>query len=116
MLLRVRATATLAGDEVEVFTFGGRPAIGVRVSPAAGRTRVQGALSGRLKVQIAAQPEKGRANAGVTRLLAAALGVEPRSVVVVAGRTSRDKVIAFTKIDETALRERLRIIVGGDEP
>ncbi len=96
---------------VEVFLHKGAPAVGVRVSPGAKRSRVQGTIGGKLKVRVAAPPEAGRANAAVLSLMAAQLGLHVSSLDIVAGSSSRDKVIAFRGIDIAGLRMRLAEVV-----
>lgn len=81
----------------------------VRVSPGASRDRIVGAHGDALKVAVAAPPERGAANARLCELLAAALGVPRRSVSVVAGAASRDKVVQVLGLDVEAVRARLHI-------
>jgi len=69
-------------------------ALELRVSPGAERTRVAGVMAdGRLKVRVAAAPERGQANAELVQFLARALGVPRAAVRVARGRSSRDKTI-----------------------
>lgn len=63
----------------------------------------------RLKVKVAAPPEGGRANESVCRLLAGALGIGARDVVVVSGEHTPSKVVEVTGIDAARARE----ILGG---
>ncbi len=65
----------------------------VKVVPGASRTRLLGELDGRLKVAVAAAPEKGRANDALTAFLARQLGIRPRAVTVVGGRSSPLKTV-----------------------
>jgi uncharacterized protein YggU (UPF0235/DUF167 family) len=65
----------------------------VRVTPRASRDAVDGLTAvGQLAVRVAAPPADGAANAAVTRLLARALGLPARDVVLVRGATSRIKL------------------------
>jgi len=84
----------------------------LHVSPGASRSRVEGWRTDpdgteRLRVRVAAPPEKGKANKAVVKLLADALGAAPRDIEVVRGATSRSKTlqIAGTEAD---LRHRLQ--------
>ena len=56
------------------------------VQPRASRSRVVGPHGDRLKVQIAAPPVDGAANAAVVALVAAEAGVPKRAVTLVRGR------------------------------
>jgi uncharacterized protein (TIGR00251 family) len=81
--------------------------VGVRVSPAAPRTRLAGVYGDRLKVAVSAPPEDNRANSELVDALAAWLGLRRDNVRIESGHTSRDKVVSFTGIDEAELRNRL---------
>ncbi len=61
------------------------------VQPRASRTRVVGEHDGRLKIQLAAPPVDGEANAALLAFLAHALGVKRADVVLLAGETGRRK-------------------------
>ncbi|MEE9514606.1 MAG: DUF167 domain-containing protein [Candidatus Brocadiales bacterium] len=67
--------------------------IPVRVQPGAKKNSIVGELAGRLKLQVAAPPEKGKANDAVVKLLAKVLGVQRSSVRIVSGGLSRDKKV-----------------------
>jgi len=67
--------------------------IRVKAVPGAKSDSIVGMLGERLKVRVAAPPEGGRANRAIERLIAAALGVAPRSVSVVAGAGSAEKQV-----------------------
>jgi len=63
------------------------------VTPRAGRDDVEGFDStGTLRVRVRAAPADGQANAAVAALLAKALGLPGRDVVLVRGGASRVKV------------------------
>jgi uncharacterized protein (TIGR00251 family) len=66
----------------------------VKVVPGAARDRVVGLLGNRLKVQVAAPPEGGKANARLCELLAAELGVATRAVQVISGAGNARKIVA----------------------
>jgi uncharacterized protein len=79
----------------------------IRVSPAARRAELRGRHGAGWKAQVAAQPERGRANAAVEELLADALGVARTSVRIAAGHTSRDKVVDVEGLDASEIEARL---------
>jgi len=67
--------------------------LSVRVTPRASRDAIAGFNDeGTLQVRVTAAPTDGAANAAVTKLLAKALGIPPRDVVLVSGATARQKV------------------------
>lgn len=63
------------------------------VQPRASRTRVVGEHEGRLKLQLAAPPVDGEANAALVEFLAEALDVRKSDVVLLRGETGRRKTI-----------------------
>jgi uncharacterized protein YggU (UPF0235/DUF167 family) len=64
--------------------------IEVRVIPRAGRSELAGVRGDSLLVRLEAAPVDGAANAALTGLLAAALGVPKRAVTIVA-ENARDR-------------------------
>jgi len=65
----------------------------LKVVPKASADRIVGWMGERLKIQVRAAPERGRANAAVIELLAAALGLPRSSIRVTAGETSPQKTV-----------------------
>jgi uncharacterized protein (TIGR00251 family) len=65
----------------------------ILVQPRASRTRAVGEHDGRLKIQLAAPPVDGEANAALVEFLAAALGVRKADVVIARGETGRRKTV-----------------------
>ena len=78
----------------------------VKAVPGASRARVAGVLGDALKLAVAEPPEKGKANAALAHLLAAALGVPARSVRLVGGAASARKefLVASLSADQARLR------------
>lgn len=81
--------------------------VGFRVSPSAPRTALRGVYGDRLKVAVNAPPEDNRANQELVEALAEWLGLRREDVRIETGHGSRDKVVAFTGIDEARLRSKL---------
>ncbi len=65
----------------------------ILVQPRASRTRVVGEHDGRLKIQLAAPPVDGEANAALVEFLAAALRVRRADVALLRGDTGRRKTV-----------------------
>jgi uncharacterized protein (TIGR00251 family) len=65
----------------------------VRVKPGAKRDAVGGERAGALLVSVRAPAVEGKANEAVRKVLAGALGVRSRDLLVVQGERGRDKVI-----------------------
>lgn len=68
----------------------------VKVVPKASRDRIVGELDGALKVNVAAAPERGAANAAVCKLIARALGLRVAQVRVATGPTYSRKTLRIT--------------------
>jgi uncharacterized protein (TIGR00251 family) len=90
--ISVRLTPRASRDEVVGF------------EPGAGRT---GGPADVLRVRVTAPPVDSRANTALTRLLARRLGVARRDVTIVAGQSSRQKVVAVEGLSPAEVRERL---------
>jgi uncharacterized protein len=67
----------------------------IHVVPGARQTAVVGLHGGRLKVKVAAPPEKGRANQELLAFLARALKVPLQALHLTSGASSRAKVVAI---------------------
>lgn len=67
--------------------------LALHVQPGARRTEVAGLHGDALKLRLAAPAVEGKANAALREFLAAAFGVPLRSVTLLRGETSRDKVV-----------------------
>lgn len=65
----------------------------LRVQPRAAQDGIAGPYGDRLKVRITAPPVDGKANDHLCGFLAAACGVGPGRVALVAGETGRDKTV-----------------------
>lgn len=85
----------------------------VRVVPRAGQSRITGIRQGALLVRLAAAPVDGKANAALTKLLAAAFGIPRHRVHIIAGTTSRNKRVEVGGLDVAELVTRLRSVLTG---
>lgn len=92
---------------LQVTSLQGGVQFAVKAVPGSSRDRIVGVLGTALKVQVAAPPERGRANARLCATLAAALQVAVSSVRVVAGDSSAHKRIQVDGLDADELRRRL---------
>lgn len=81
--------------------------ISVRVTPRSSADRIDGFdEAGVLRLRVTAAPADGQANEAVIRVLAKALGIPPRDVVLVGGASSRNKVFEVPLTRE-GLAERI---------
>jgi len=79
----------------------------ILVQPRASRTRVVGEHDGRLKVQLAAPPVDGEANAALVEFLAGALRVRRSDVSIERGDTGRRKSVRVAGTSAAAARAAL---------
>jgi uncharacterized protein len=84
----------------------------VHVQPRASRSEIAGMHGDALKVRLSAPPVEGAANEALTALLAEIFAVGRRAVRIVAGRTSRAKVV---EIDGVA-SQLVRRVAAGNSP
>ncbi len=79
----------------------------ILVQPRASRTRVVGEHDGRLKIQLAAPPVDGEANAALVAFLADALEVRRSDVVLLAGEAGRRKRVRIAGVSAAQAEARL---------
>lgn len=77
------------------------------VVPRASRTRAVGEHDGRLKVQLAAPPVDGEANAALVAWLADALGVKRAAIEIVRGEAGRRKTVRVEGVTAEAVAAAL---------
>jgi len=85
----------------------------LRVAPGARRSEIVGRYGDAWRVRVAAPPDRGRANDEVLQVLAEALEVRPRQLRLVAGASSRDKIVELDGIDVDEAERRLELGVVG---
>jgi len=83
----------------------------VKAVPGASRDRIVGPIGEALKVQVAAPPESGKANARLCEVLARALLVPMRAVQVARGHGSSRKVVVVQGLPVEVVLDRLAAAV-----
>jgi uncharacterized protein (TIGR00251 family) len=86
----------------------GRVRFAVRVQPRASRSEIVGLHGDALKVRLSAPPVEGAANVALVALLAEALGIPRRDVRIVAGASSRGKVVEVDGVSVENIRRLAR--------
>jgi uncharacterized protein (TIGR00251 family) len=81
----------------------------VRVQPRASRNELSGVHGDALKVRLTAPPVEGAANEALVEFLAATFGVPTRAVTIVAGTSSRTKVVELAGITEDRVRRLMHL-------
>ncbi|MGZ8844372.1 MAG: DUF167 domain-containing protein [Pyrinomonadaceae bacterium] len=80
----------------------------VRVVPRASRSEVGGEHDGALRVRITAPPVEGAANRELTRLLAKSFKLPQNAVEIVAGGSSKNKIVRVHGGDAARLEQLTR--------
>jgi hypothetical protein len=78
----------------------------VRLTPRSSVNRVDGVIDGVLRLRVTAPAVEGAANAALVSLLADELSVGRRDVRIVAGATSRQKLVVVDGVDQDAVVAR----------
>lgn len=78
----------------------------VRLTPRTAADQVDGVVDGVLRVRVGAPAVGGSANIALIRLLADELDIPPRDIRIVAGATSRQKLVVIDGVAAEALTER----------
>ena len=78
----------------------------VRLTPRAAADHVDGVIDGVLRVRVGAPAVEGAANNALVKLLSDELGVARRDVRIVAGASSRQKLVVVDHLDADAIVAR----------
>jgi uncharacterized protein (TIGR00251 family) len=78
----------------------------VRITPRSAVERVEEVVDGVLKVRLMAPAVEGAANAALIRILADELDVARRDIRIVAGATSRQKLVVVDGVDPEVIVAR----------
>lgn len=74
--------------------------IRVKAVPGSSRSRIAGVLGDRIKIQVAAPPEDGKANRAVAEVIAQWLGIAKSEVELVTGASQPTKVFRIPSRQE----------------
>ncbi len=96
--------------ELQVKRVPGGVTLAVRVTPRARKNEIVGVAGDALKLKLAAPPVEGAANATLCAFLAEKLGVRKSAVTLIAGQTSRQKVVRVEGVTPDEVRARLAIV------
>ncbi len=94
-------------SQLKITKAAGGVTFAVRVVPRASRNEIVGVHGDALKVRLTAPPVEGRANDALIAFLAQRLGVRKSQVEIVAGATSRRKMIRVIGLLPEEVKERL---------
>ncbi len=84
----------------------------LRVHPRAHKNAITGIVGDALKLALTAPPLEGKANQACIEFLAEFLNVPRSSVTIVAGQSSRNKVVRIAGRTAAQLEERLSAVMA----
>ncbi len=94
-------------SELKITEVEGGITFAVRVIPRAGKNEIVRVHGDALKVRITAPPVGGKANEALIAFLAQRLGVRKSQVEIVAGATSRRKMVRVTGLSPQEVEQHL---------
>ena len=80
----------------------------IKVVPGASRSEIVGVLGDRLKIRIAAPPEKGKANQALLLLIADWLGT--KNIELVSGHGNAEKIVRVAGLYELSAEQMRRLL------
>jgi uncharacterized protein (TIGR00251 family) len=86
----------------------------IRVQPRARRNEIIGEHAGALKLKIAAPPVDGKANEECRHFLARLLAVNARSIEIVTGESSREKIVRIHSTDSRRVAAALSVPLANE--
>lgn len=87
--------------------------IEISVRPRAGKCRIVDVGPDRVRIEVTAAPEGGKATEQALRTLAEALGVNPSVMKLLTGKTTRHKTVLVTGAVAADCESRLKLAVAG---
>jgi uncharacterized protein len=99
--------AELSAELIELNEKNGAVTFRLRAQPRASKTEITGEHGGAVKLRIAAPPVDGKANDEVVRFFSKLFEVPIRSIEMVSGDSSRDKLIRIHNISMARVQEVL---------
>lgn len=94
--------------ELDIKIYDGSVRFPIRLQPRASKNEIVGLQSGALKVRVTAPPVDGAANDALVELLSRSLDVGRRSVTIVSGSASRNKMVDVAGIDANRVLNLVR--------
>lgn len=93
------------GSAFRIEMKGGHARFAVHVQPRASRSEIVGIHGAALKVRVTAPPVDGAANAALIAVLSEAFAVPRTAVRILAGESSRSKIVEVDGVSERIVRD-----------
>jgi uncharacterized protein (TIGR00251 family) len=88
-------------------------AIAVKVTPRAKKNELTGVTEdGTVKIKVTAPPVDGQANQALVKFLAEFFDIPQSNVEIIAGQTSRDKLIAISSVDPQVVQDMILVALA----
>lgn len=87
--------------------------VNLKILPSAQRNELTGYENGLLKIKIAAQPEKGKANKALVDYLSELLDTPKSEIEICRGLSGRNKVVAFYSLSQADFEAKISAILRG---
>ncbi|AHB13896.1 MULTISPECIES: DUF167 domain-containing protein [Dehalococcoides] len=87
--------------------------VNLKIFPSSQRNELSGYENGLLKLRIAAQPEKGKANKELIDYLSELLDTPKAEIEICHGHTGRNKVLAFYCLSQADFEAKISAILHG---
>ena len=85
----------------------------LKVIPNSSQDKIVGWLDWQLKIKVRAQPEKGKANVAVIKVLSEATGIDSQDIKIVSGQGSTNKQLEIISLSESGVLGRIgKFLVG----
>ncbi len=84
----------------------------IKARPGAKQNALRGVHNGMLRVAVTQAPEKGKANAAISKFLARLLEIPSSDVQIVKGEAQTEKQILVTRIDIKELSRKLDALLN----
>lgn len=94
-------------EKLHITESAGGAIVAIRVAARASHNEIAGVSGGVLKVRLTAPPVEGAANAALIDFLAARLNVRRGQVTLVAGHSTRQKLVRVTGLPAQEIERRL---------
>ena len=85
--------------------------LALHVQPGAKRNAIVGVHGDALKIAIAAPPVEGKANEAIRTFVAEALGIPAQMITLVAGASSRRKVLSIEDVSLSDMQARVNVLL-----
>ncbi len=104
----------MPGNQESIQERDGNVQMRVRVQPRASRNAVRRDEEGRSRVSLCAPPVDGAANKALREYVAKVLGLSKRTVSIVTGEHSREKLLSLSGVGKQEIEVKLCHLVGDE--